>query len=601
VEDDCSICNESLPKLPSKLMRMTCCGKGTHEKCHDNIYKSSMSDEQKGRCIMCRTKHVAAGSKEALDRIRRWADKGKAWAQSMLGQKYSNGIGVDQSYQQARELYELSAIQGDADAQYNLGIMYERGQGVNQSYERAAEYYEAAARQGEIKAQYNLGVFYDTGKGVEQSFETAREWWMKSAEQGNASAQYSLGRSYATGEGVEQSFESAREWLMKAAEQGFEEAIKTLQQLDEFEGRTTPSFTPPKRCSTCDAPNTPTHKLRNCKCKSAQYCNATCQKSHWKSHKKKHRRLCKEMELWNTEGEMRDDVVVEEEEGETKETPTGELQQQGEGEDVCPVCIEPLQKNVKKFIRFTCCGKGIHRWCDEGIKVSSLSHEQKNHCPLCRTKYPDSVEEFLKQLRPWVEKGKAWAQSMLGDRYHGGLGKYARGVGVDQSFQRARELYELSASQGYASAQDKLGLMYRDGHGVDQSDERAKEYYEAAARNGYVDAQFKLGVLYLMGKGVEQSFETAREWMMKAAEQGSDDAIKSLQIFDEEQERTTPSFIPKPFECATCYRPHDPSEHKLRPCKRCHRVFYCGKECQMKHWKEEGRNAHKQKCNKKAK
>ena len=524
-----------------------------HFKCRDGVLASSMSEEQKRRCVMCRTEYPvvgAPGDEETFNRLVRWVEKGKAWAQVALGQMYKHGNGVEQSYQQARELYELSASQGDADAQYSLGVMCEEGQGVDHCYERAAEYYEAAARQGQTEAQFNLGLLYANGQGVERSFETAREWWMK------------------------------------AAEQGEERAIKQLQLLDEMEGRTTPSFTPPKRCSTCDTPNTSTHKLRNCKCKGAQYCNATCQKSHWKSHKKEHRRLCKEMELWNTEGEI-------------KETPTGELQQQGEGEDVCPVCIEPLQKDVKKFIRFTCCGNGIHRWCDEGIKVSSLSHEQKNHCPLCRTKYPDSVKEFLKQLRPWVEKGKAWAQSMLGDRYHGGLGKYARGVGVDQSYQRARELYELSASQGYASAQDKLGLMYRDGQGVDQSDERAKEYYEAAARNGYVDAQFKLGVLYLMGKGVEQSFETAREWMMKAAEQGSDDAIKSLQIFDEEQERTTPSFIPKPFECATCYRPHDPSEHKLRPCKRCHRVFYCGKECQMKHWKEEGRNAHKQKCNKK--
>ena len=63
------------------------------------------------------------------------------------------------------------------------------------------------------------------------------------------------------------------------------------------EGRTTPSFTPPKRCSICDMPKTSTHKLKNCKCKGAQYCNSTCQKSHWKSHKNEHRRLCKEMKL----------------------------------------------------------------------------------------------------------------------------------------------------------------------------------------------------------------------------------------------------------------------------------------------------------------
>ena len=43
-------------------------------------------------------------------------------------------------------------------------------------------------------------------------------------------------------------------------------------------------------------------------------------------------------------------VVVKEEEGETKETATGESQQhEEEEEDVCPVCIESLQKDSNKF------------------------------------------------------------------------------------------------------------------------------------------------------------------------------------------------------------------------------------------------------------
>ena len=64
------------------------------------------------------------------------------------------------------------------------------------------------------------------------------------------------------------------------------------------------------------------------------------------------------MNLKNTEGEMKDEVVVEveeieeveeeQEEGETKETVTAVSQQQEE-EDVCPVCIEPLQKDSVKF------------------------------------------------------------------------------------------------------------------------------------------------------------------------------------------------------------------------------------------------------------
>ena len=197
----------------------------------------------------------------------------------------------------------------------------------------------------------------------------------------------------------------------------------------------------------------------------------------------------------------------------------------------------------------------MHLWCYKEIHASSLSHEQKNTCPFCRAKYPTSKEETIEWLRPWVEKGKAWAQDMLGDMYRDG-------VGVEQSYQRARELYELAASQGFAEVQYSLGLMYREGHGVDQSHERAVEYYKAAAGQGSADAQNNLGNRYYYGQGVKQSFETARGWWMKAAEQGEENAIEGLQILDEIEGRTTPSFIPKPLECANCYAYTDHTIHQ---------------------------------------
>ena len=224
--------------------------------------------------------------------------------------------------------------------------------------------------------------------------------------------------------------------------------------------------------------------------------------------------------------------------------------------------------------------------------MSSLSYEQKISCPLCRTRHPASQKEAIEKLRPWVEKEKAWAQNLLAQYYE-------KGLGVDRSHQQARELYELSANQGWATAQNILGNMYKDGQkGVDQSYERAKEYYEPAARQGHACAQNNLGDLYANGLGVERSIETARELWMKAAEQGEETAIKTLEELDKFEGRTTPSFISKPFECASCYRPHDPSENKLRPCKRCHRVYYCGKECQVEHWKRKD-YGHKKRCNKK--
>ena len=105
---------------------------------------SSLSYEQKITCPLCRAK--APNSEEEIELIRQWVEKGKAWAQTGLGQMYEHGDGVEQSYQQAAELYELVASQGHAIAQFSVGNMYANGQGVDQSYERAAKYYEAAAR-----------------------------------------------------------------------------------------------------------------------------------------------------------------------------------------------------------------------------------------------------------------------------------------------------------------------------------------------------------------------------------------------------------------------------------------------------------------------
>ena len=158
-----------------------------------------------------------------------------------------------------------------------------------------------------------------------------------------------------------------------------------------------------------------------------------------------------------------------------------------EEDEECSICLDDLRKyGSSKFSIASCCGKGMHDKCRDGVLASSISDKQKNQCVMCRTKYSRSVEETVERLRPWVAKGKSWAQNMLGNRYE-------RGVGVDQSYQRARELFELAATQGNVTAQYNLGVIYANGLGVDQSNERAVEYYEAAARQGLADAQNNLG------------------------------------------------------------------------------------------------------------
>ena len=56
--------------------------------------------------------------------------------------------------------------------------------------------------------------------------------------------------------------------------------------------------------------------------------------------------------------------------------------------------------------------------------------------------------------------------------------------------------YRLAAEQGYADAQNNLGVMYRKGQGVPQDDKTAVKWYRLAAEQGNADAQYNLGLMY---------------------------------------------------------------------------------------------------------
>ena len=59
-----------------------------HKKCRKDMLSSTMSEDQKRRCVMCRTnypKNTKEGMKEEAKRLRHWVKKGKAWAQSLFG------------------------------------------------------------------------------------------------------------------------------------------------------------------------------------------------------------------------------------------------------------------------------------------------------------------------------------------------------------------------------------------------------------------------------------------------------------------------------------------------------------------------------------
>ena len=110
-------------------------------------------------------------------------------------------------------------------------------------------------------------------------------------------------------------------------------------------------------------------------------------------------------------------------------------------EEVCPVCLETLPASAVGLTRAACCGVVMHVACHADILKSKMSHEQKNSCPLCRTRFPKNGREIIKRTQKWVKKGKAWAQVDM-------AGNYLRGFhGVTQSHVMAFKLYEKAAQQ----------------------------------------------------------------------------------------------------------------------------------------------------------
>jgi TPR repeat protein len=168
--------------------------------------------------------------------------------------------------------------------------------------------------------------------------------------------------------------------------------------------------------------------------------------------------------------------------------------------------------------------------------------------------------------------------------------KYRFGDGVEQSYEKAIEYNTLAIQNGDPNAMFGLADMYDRGEGVTKSVKKAVELYTQAANQEHARAQFNLGNQYVNGKGVDQSNELAREWWIKAAVQDHENALQNLQILDKREGRTTPTILC----CSTCGKPKTPLR-PLHPCKLCHTVQYCGRECQVQHWKQGG---HRRECKK---
>ena len=98
-------------------------------------------------------------------------------------------------------------------------------------------------------------------------------------------------------------------------------------------------------------------------------------------------------------------------------------------------------------------------------------------------------------------------------------------------------MYRKAAEQGYAEAQNELGVMHAIGDGVPKDDVQAAKWYRLAAEQGLPKAQFNLGGMYAIGDGVPKDDVQAYAWLNIADAQGYQRAEKVKELVAESMTR----------------------------------------------------------------
>jgi len=159
--------------------------------------------------------------------LRKSAESGDARAQNNLGYLYEHGLGVTQSYTEARLWYDKASALGLPEAKYNLATLHHHGLGIARNQQLARSLFAAAAQSNYADAEYMLGEYYRSGLGgLSKDGALALSWFLRAARKGHAGAQLMAASIYFSGEGWRTEPQKALIWASLARANGETQAEK---------------------------------------------------------------------------------------------------------------------------------------------------------------------------------------------------------------------------------------------------------------------------------------------------------------------------------------------------------------------------------------
>jgi uncharacterized protein len=174
---------------------------------------------------------------KALNLYLRAAEAGDPEAQYISGGMYFKGLGTEKNFLKAFKLLHEAALSGktSAESEQIIGQGFLLGSGVPKNYQKALQWYTSSAENGNRDAQNELGFMYFVGSGVEQDAEKGAAYFHQAAYNGLAVAQYNVGIMYYTGRGVKTTdLKKSYAWLNLAAANGHNPAKSARQYLESI-------------------------------------------------------------------------------------------------------------------------------------------------------------------------------------------------------------------------------------------------------------------------------------------------------------------------------------------------------------------------------
>ena len=139
---------------------------------------------------------------------------------------------------------------------------------------------------------------------------------------------------------------------------------------------------------------------------------------------------------------------------------------------------------------------------------------------------------------------------------------YDTGNGVPQDSREAIKWYTKAAEQEDDSAQYNLGWMYDTGKGIPQDYKEAVKWYTKAAEQGHAKAQHNLGLSYFNAEGVPEDYVTGYKWLVLAAVSGDSNSVKLRNIM---KNRMTQEQIAEAQRLAKEFKPNTASSVTKEP------------------------------------